>query len=135
MEEERAWKLDAHQARFEAPDTLWMKFQGPISLEASTWVVNVFRELGSQRAFIVAADVAGSTDIDPEGRRYASEHMEPDWFVAIIYIGARLIHRAAAQGIGLVYSLLGKRTNPVYFVSSEAEARDIIAQLRANPPA
>ncbi len=135
MEEERAWKLDAHQARFEAPDTLWMKFQGPISLEASTWVVNVFRELGSQRAFIVAADVAGSTDIDPEGRRYASEHMEPDWFVAIIYIGARLIHRAAAQGIGLVYTLLGKRTNPVYFVSSEAEARDIIARLRANPPA
>jgi hypothetical protein len=61
--------------------------------------------------------------------------MDPEWFVAIIYIGARLIHRAAAQGIGLVYALLGKRTNPVYFVSSEAEARDIIAWLRANPPA
>jgi hypothetical protein len=72
MEHEREWNQGAHQARFEAPDTLWLKFQGPISFENSTWVVNLFRELGSQRALIVAADVAGSTDIDPEGRRYAS---------------------------------------------------------------
>ncbi|WP_309896456.1 hypothetical protein [Archangium sp.] len=135
MAEEREWKQAAHQARFEAPDTVWMKLQGPVSYESLTWIVSLFRELGSQRAFIVVADMTHSTDIDPEGRRYASEHMEPEWFVAIIYIGARLIHRAAAQGIGLVYALLGKKTNPVYFVSSEAEARDIIARLRANPPA
>jgi hypothetical protein len=135
MEEEREWKQAAHRARFEEPDTLWLKFQGPISFENSTWVVNLFQELGSQRAFIVAADMAESTDIDQEGRRYASEHMDPEWFVAIIYIGARLIHRAAAQGIGLVYALIGKKANPVYFVSSEAEARDVIARIRANPPA
>lgn len=135
MSEEREWKLGAHHARFEAPDTLWLKVQGPITHEAASWVMSLFRELGSQGAFIVVADVAGNTTIDAEGRRYLSEHLEPEWFVAIIYIGARLIHRAAAKGIGLVYALIGKRTNPVYFVSSEAEARETIARLRTTDPA
>jgi hypothetical protein len=135
MSEQREWKLGAHRARFEAPDTLWMKFQGPISHEACTWVVSLFRELGDQRALIVVADVAENTTMDAEGRRYASEHLEPEWFVAIIYIGARLIHRAAAKGIALVYALLGKKVTPVYFVATEAEAHDTIARLRTSGPA
>jgi hypothetical protein len=135
MEEAREWKQETHQVRFEAPETLWMTWRGHLSAEACKWVVDLFQELGSQRALIVVADMTEHTTVDAEGRRYLSEHMEPEWFVAIIYIGARLIHRAAAQGIGLVYALLGKKTSPVYFVASEAEARDTIAWLRTHPPA
>ena len=135
MAEEREWKRGAQQARLEAPDMLWMEFQGPVSYECCAWAVNLLRELAGQLPVIVVADVTGSTTMDPEGRRYASEHMEPEWFVAVIYIGARLIHRAVDKGISLVQYLRGMKAPPVYFASNEVEARDLIARLRANPPA
>ncbi|HLM47685.1 MAG TPA: hypothetical protein VK458_27720 [Myxococcaceae bacterium] len=135
MSEQREWKLGAHQARFEAPNTLWMKFQGPISYEAYVWAVNILRELGGQQALIVVADMTENTTMDTEGQRYASEHIEPEWCEAVIYMGARLIHKAGAKGFELVYRLLGKKVPPVHFASTEAQARDTIARLRANPPA
>jgi hypothetical protein len=79
----------------------------------------------------MVADVTENTSLDAEGRRYASEHTDPEWFSSIIYVGARLIHRAAAKGIQLVHNLLGKRHSPVYFASTPAEARDLIARLRS----
>ncbi len=130
MSEPCEWKMGAHHARFEPPDTLWMKNQGPLSFEEFAWTVNLCRELGGQRTFILVVDVAEVTTMDPEGRRYASERMESEWFTAIIYVGARLIHRAAAKGIHLVQHLLGKKLAPLYFVASEEEARQLIAQLR-----
>ena len=108
-----------------------MKYHGPISLEEFTWTVKLCGELGGQRALIAVADMAEGTTLDPEGRRYASEHIEPEWFEAVIYVGARLIHKAAAKGLQFVLFLLGKKTTPVYFVADEAEARDTIARLRS----
>lgn len=133
MSEPREWKLEAHQGRFEPPDTLWLKLQGSISRETFVWTVTLCRELGSQQALFVVADVTETNGMDPEGRRYASEHMESEWIAAVIYIGARLIHKAAAKGIGFVVQhLLGRKTTPVYFVSNEEEARDVLAQLRRS---
>ncbi len=135
MEEECEWKLGAHQARFEAPNTLWMKFQGHLSYEDYIWATKLLQELGEQRSLIVVADMTGSTTMDSEGQRYASEHIEPEWCEAIIYMGARLIHKAAAMGFELVYRLLGKKVTPVHFASSDAEARATIARLRSTHPA
>jgi hypothetical protein len=135
MAEEREWKRGAHRARLEAPDMLWMEYQGPVSYECCTWAVNLLRELAGQRPVILIVDLTGSTTVDPEGRRYASEHVDAEWFVAVIYIGARLIHRAAVKGITLVQYLRGMQAPTVYFASNEAEVRDTIARLRATQPA
>ncbi|HEX8437714.1 hypothetical protein [Archangium sp.] len=109
-----------------------MTHQGPLSLEDYTWTVKLCRELGQQQAFILVTDVTELTASDPEGQRYASEHMEPEWFVAIIYVGARLIHKAGAKGIRFVQQLLGRKPTPLYFAANEAEARRIISQLRST---
>lgn len=130
MSEPCEWKMGAHQARFESPDIVWMKIQGPLSFEEIAWTVHVCREVGGQRPCILVTDLTEGTTMDPEGQRYASEHMESEWFVAIIYIGARLIHKAAAKSIHFVQHLLGKKVTPVYFVSTEAEARHTLSQLR-----
>jgi hypothetical protein len=137
MSEHREWQKGDQSARFEPPDILWIRLRGTVSFEESKWMVSLFQELGSQQAFFVVADMKENTGYDLEGRRYASEHMEPEWFAGILYLGARLIHKAAAKGISLVQRLRGKPTTPVYFVSSEEEAHDLLARLRSakEPPA
>jgi hypothetical protein len=130
MAEQREWRMGVQCARFEPPDILWMKFQGSLSLEEARWLVNLCQELGSQQAFFVVVDLTENIGFDPEARRYVSEHTPSEWFAGVIYIGARLIHKAAAKGISLVQRMLGKVTPPVYFVSTEEEARETIAQLR-----
>jgi hypothetical protein len=132
LSEPREWKMGAHEARFEPPDILWMKYRGPISLDEITWAMGRIREQAAQRALFVVADVTENTSLEPEARRYASERIDPEDFTVVIYIGARLIHKAAAKGIAFVQFLLGRKTTPVYFVSSEAEARDTIARLRRS---
>jgi hypothetical protein len=78
----------------------------------------------------VVADVKEMGTVEPEGLRYVSEHLAREWFSGVIYIRARLLHRALAKGIDLVQRMLGKESGPVYFVSTEEEARNTIAQLR-----
>ncbi|WP_309895176.1 hypothetical protein [Archangium sp.] len=116
---------------------LWIKFRGTVSFEEAKWRVGRFQELGSQQELFVVADMTENSGYDVEGRRYASENIEPEWFSAIVYLGARLIHKAAAKGIALVQRLRGKPTTPVYFVASEEEARHLLARLRSTqePPA
>jgi len=136
MLEHCEWSKGDQSARFEPPDILWIRLRGTVSLEEAKWMVSLFQELGSQQAFFVVADMTKNISYDLEGRRYASENMEPEWFSGIVYLGARLIHKAAAKGISLVQRLRGKPTTPVYFVSSEEEARHLLARLRSTqePP-
>jgi len=136
MLEHQEWKQGDQSVRFEPPDMLWVRFRGTVSFEESRWLVSRFQELGSQQALFVVADMRENTGYDLEGRRYASENMESEWFSGIIYIGARLIHKAAAKGLALVLRLRGKPTVPVYFVSSDEEARHLRARLRTTqvPP-
>lgn len=132
MSEHREWKRGNQSARFEAPDILWVTFRGTVSLEEARWMVGLFQELGRQQELFVVADMTENTGGDLEGRRYASERMEPEWFAGVIYLGARLIHKAAAKGISLVQCLRGKPSTAVYFASSEEEARNIVVRLRSS---
>lgn len=131
MSEHREWKSGNQAARFEPPDVLWIRFRGTISFEDAKWLVSLFQELGSQQAIFVVADMTENVSSDVEGRRYASERMEPEWFAGIIYLRARLIHKAAAKGLSLVQHLRGKPTSPVHFASTEEEARNIVVRLKS----
>jgi hypothetical protein len=134
MQEHLEWRQGAHHARLDPPDFVWLKFKGPISREDAIWTVNLLGELGGQKALFIAADFSENTTIDPEGRRHASEHMLPEWFKGIVYVRTRIIHRAAAKGLQLVQRMLGRGTVPLYFVSTDEEARDTIARLRSQEP-
>lgn len=136
MENPREWTLGAHVLRFEPPDILWAEFRGRTSLAEAVRLVELYEEVGRSRSFFLVADVTNTDTLDQETRRYISEKAEPEWVQGIIYIGARLVQKAVARGIFLVFWLTGRADksvmSKVHFVSTRAEASALIARLR--PP-
>jgi hypothetical protein len=136
MSEQREWKVGNTTLRFEPPDIVWVNTRGRASLEDAVRMVAIYRELGEQRPLVIVADLSEATTLDPEGGRYLSEHAQPEWIQGCIYIGARLLHRAISKGIALAAHLSGRAEasalTKVHFVSSEAQARDLIPQLRTK---
>ncbi|HZI08598.1 MAG TPA: hypothetical protein VEZ71_31570, partial [Archangium sp.] len=82
--------------------------------------------------FISIVDLSETLTVSEESRRYLSENLQPEWFAGVIFIRARLLHKAVATGISLVQRLAGKNVTPPHFVFTEAEARALAAQLRAQ---
>jgi len=124
------WRIGSHHARFESPDILWVKIRGETTLEDSVHFAGLYRELGERQSFFIVGDLTEATTFDTEGRRYMSEHLRPDWFKGNLYVGARLVHRAAMRGITFVYRLTGQAVPELHFVSTEAEACEVVTRLR-----
>jgi hypothetical protein len=136
MPEQREWTVGDTTLRFEPPDFVWVHTRGRATLEDAIRMVEIYRELGEQRPLFIVGDLSKATTLDMEGGRYLSEHVQPEWIRATIYIGARLLHKAISKGIALAAHLTGRAEasalTKVHFVSSEAQARDLISQLRAE---
>ncbi|HEX8440770.1 hypothetical protein [Archangium sp.] len=136
MPEQREWTVGDTTLRFEPPDVVWVRTRGRASLEDAIQMVEIYRELGEQRPLLIVGDLSEATTLELEGGRYLSEHVQPAWIQATIYIGARLLHKAVSKGIALAAHLTGRTDasalTKVHFVSSEAQARDLISRLRAE---
>ncbi len=136
MENQREWTLGAQKLRFEPPDTLWVTFQGRLSLEEVRLLVDCYRELGRAGPFFLVGDLREGGRVDREIQRYFSEHGDTAWVHANIFIGARLAHKAAAKGIFLAAWLTGRtetsEVSKVHFVSTPDEASALVARLRAR---
>ena len=136
MSESREWKVGGTTVRFEPPELAWVHTRGSASLEDAVRLVDVYRELGEQQPLLIVSDLSEATTLDLEGGRYLSEHVQPEWILGTIYIGARLLHRAVAKGIALAAHLAGRAEasalTRVHFVSSEAQARDLITRMRSE---
>ena len=133
MEQQREWRIGSSELRFEPPDLLWAEFRGELTLEETRRLVDVYRELRS-RPFYMVADLREVTAIPEETRRYLSEHADPRWILGVIYVGARLVHRAAAKGLIIAAWLLGRAEKSdlarIHFVSTHAQAQEILTRLR-----
>jgi len=136
MSESREWKVGGTTVRFEPPELVWVHTRGSASLEDAVRLVDVYRELGEQQPILIVSDLSEATTLDLEGGRYLSEHIQPEWILGTIYIGARLLHRAVAKGIALAAHLSGRAEasalTRVHFVSSEAQARELITRMRSE---
>jgi hypothetical protein len=136
MGEQREWTLGAHRLRLEPPDTLWVAYQGSISLEEVRLLVDCYRELGRSGPFFLVVDLREAGRVYSEIQRYFSEHADTAWVHANIFIGARLAHKASAKGIFLAAWLTGRsQTNElskIHFVSTPDEASELVARLRAR---
>jgi hypothetical protein len=136
MKERREWRIRDNTLHFELPDILWAEFRGTTTLEDAIPLVALYRELGTSRPFFLVADMKEADTPDPEGRRYLSEQARPEWVLGIVYIGARLVQKAAAKGIFLAAQLTGNADasglSKVHFVSTPAEAYELVARLRAR---
>ena len=136
MSEPREWKVGSTTVRFEPPELVWVHTRGGASLEDAKQLVEIYRELGQQRPILIVGDLSEATTLDLEGGRYLSEHIQPEWILGTIYIGARLLHRAISKGIALAAHLAGRTEasalTRVQFVASEAQARELVDRLRAE---
>lgn len=136
MEDQREWRLGANVFRFEPPNILWGDLHGELSLEQTRDLVELYRQLGTSRPFFLVLDMKDAVTLGQEPRRYISENAPPEWVLGIIYVGARLAHKAVARGILLAAYLTGRADKgelaKVHFVATHGEASALIDRLRSR---
>jgi hypothetical protein len=136
MSSRREWEIERNTLRFEPPDVLWVEFRGVTTLNGARRIVDLYRELGESRPFFMVADMKEADLLDPETGRYISEHVQAEWIQGIVYIGARLVHKALARGIVLAAQLTQKADESalakLHFVSTKEQAHALLVQLRAR---
>jgi hypothetical protein len=128
----REWRFGSTHIWFEPPDILWHKSRGVTPLAECMAYMEVYRELGSKEPFFSVVDMTEAGTLEEECRRYVSEAAQTEWFKGIIYIRARLLHKAIATSIGVFHRLIGRPTLDAHFVATEEEARAIIARIRGG---
>lgn len=130
MSRQSEWAFGEQRAWVEAPDILWAKFRGAITVETSQWSCTVYREMSESGQFYLAADITGSY-LSPESRGYLVEHAKPDWFRGIVYIGAGLDQKATTKSLMVRSMLSGGVPLDVQYVDTLEQARAWIEQHRA----
>jgi hypothetical protein len=135
MEQQREWTVGTSVLRFEPPNVLRAQFRGSFSLDETKRLMDVYREVyGSSGPFFLVADLSEVTRISEDTRHYFSENSEPTWTLGVIYVGARLVHRAAAKGLIIAAWLLGRAEKSdlarIHFVSTHAQAQELLTRLR-----
>ncbi|REG29620.1 hypothetical protein ATI61_107316 [Archangium gephyra] len=131
MPQPREWSFGTHRAWFEPPDVLWMKIRGETSLQDAITILEVYREVGNQQRFFLVTDLSEATSVDLKARDHVSWNFHTEWFHGAIYIGAGLMQRAVATSMSFFHSLTGQATRPQHFVSTENDARALIAEERS----
>ena len=134
MEHQREWTIGASVLRFEPPDILWAEFRGTLSLEETVRLMDVYRELSRPRPFFLVADIREVDTLSEDVRRYFSENVDTQWVLGVIYVGARLAHKAAVKGMLVAAWMLGRteksELSKVHFASTHAQAQELLARLR-----
>ena len=130
MEPKREWVFGDCRASFEEPDLLLVE-PGPTSLEVARFLVDVYRELGTQRPFFLLVKV-GESPLSVEARGYFRQHLRSEWFRASFLIGAGVMVRAVGKALYAGGIFIRAWTAKIYYVDTEEEARARVTQLRAE---
>jgi hypothetical protein len=133
----REWKIEGYTLNFEPPDLLMVEFRGPLSMEGTIRLVDVYREVAESQPYFMVADMKEAEPLDPECGRYISEHVSFEWVRGVIYVGGRLVNKAVAKGIVLAAQLPEQQVDPrtlakIHFVSTMDQAHHLIARMRAQ---
>lgn len=131
MPQQRDWTIGTHHAWLESPDELWLKVRGDTSLQDAITLLEIYRALGSQRPLFLVTDLTEATSVDLKARDHISWNGRPEWFRSAIYIGAGLMQRAVASSMTFLHSLTGHAAMAQHFVTTEDEARALLAQERS----
>mgnify|MGYP007050628847 CR=1 FL=1 len=142
MRERPDWTIGRHTFRWDAPDVLWVRFEGNNTLEEAIEMVRLYKDLGERQPYFILANSEAAGQLHLEARRHLSEHMRPEWFHGIIFYNTRLLHRAMARGLILAAELFHARPpqasvmhERLHFVATQAHARALVDALRPQGPA
>ena len=125
----KEWTFGAHSARWEEPDLLRVKWQGPTRVEDVDSVLAILEEVASERPIFVISDVTRST-IDKAAREHMSQSLRAEWFHGLIYVGADALQRAITKAIVIALYFTGKWRVDVEFAATEEEALHIVQRVR-----
>ncbi len=131
MEAEK-WTFNAHEAHFEPPDVVWIKWHGKTELEDVRWAANLYRQLATARGPLYIASDVRDASISADARNYIAREAKPEWFRVALYMGAGLPQRAMGKAINLALMLLGKPTVEMVFVDDVVQMREWIERRRAR---
>ncbi|MET0402472.1 MAG: hypothetical protein ABW123_08715 [Cystobacter sp.] len=144
MPSPQKWMIGPHAFHFEPPDVLHITYQGALDPEQAVRMVALKRELAAACPLYTVVDMRNAHPLEPEVQRYLSENALGEWFLATIYFGSRLVHRAMIKGIVLAshathaqslaheQELLRRGLNTIHFTSTREEAEQLIQTLRAS---
>jgi hypothetical protein len=127
----REWTIGRHQAHLEEPDLLVVKLGGPTGIADARALTELYRELGSHQPIFAIINVTGSP-ADAEARSYYTREARPEWFRAIVYVGAGVVERAVGKAMAVAFSFAGRSKTEFLYASTQEEARGLIDQLRAK---
>ncbi|WP_309890170.1 hypothetical protein [Archangium sp.] len=136
MEQKREWTVGASVLRFEPPDLVWADFRGTLTVEDIARLMEIYRELHRSGPFFMVADLRALDTLTEEVRRYFSENVDSKWIHGVIYVGARLVQKAAVKGLLVASWLLGRteksELSKIHFASTHAQALELLDRLRAQ---
>jgi len=133
MESKREWVFGACRVVLEEPDVLLVN-PGPTSLEVARFLVDLYRELGSQRPLFLIVMIKGHP-LTMEARGYFRQHIHTEWFRSVIFIGAGIMERALGKALYAGGVFIRAWKADIYYVHTEEEARVRLSQLRAKQEA
>ena len=131
MDHRQDWTFGTNRAWLEPPDMLWAQFRGVLDLESARWSASLYQGLGTFQPIYLLADITGSRHTS-EGRKHLAEHNRPEWFHAIVYIGASAEQRAVSTGFMLAFLKGGKQPCEFVYMDTPEQAREWVAQHRAR---
>jgi hypothetical protein len=125
----KEWTFGTHSARWEEPDLLRVKWQGPTRVQDADCVLAILEEVAAERPIFVISDVSKST-IDKAAREHLSQGLRAQWFHGLIYVGADALQRAITKAIVIALYFTGKWRVDVEFAATEEEALHIVSRVR-----
>ena len=127
----REWTIRAHRAVYELPDTLHVTFSGPTTLEDTKEALKMYEEAAKERPYYLLADIKHSS-LDSASRKYLADHLRPEWFRGVVYVGAGLPLKIVTKALTVMVLFNAPAPYEVHFADSVEEARAVIAGLRAK---
>lgn len=129
----REWSSAEFRGYFEAPDLLLATFTGDVDLETARQASEMYREAAASGPCFAILDITGSS-ISAEAREHFIQALGPEWFRAVIYVGAGVVQRTMTKAMMLAFYFTGKWKPEFHFADSEAEARALVEALREKSP-
>ncbi len=128
---QESWTFGTHQARFEPPDILWVKFVGPTRVVDAYRMVDICRPLFERGPLYWVGEVAESS-IEADARQVLVQNIKWEVFPLGIMVGAGFVQRAMSKAMALALLFMGKTGPRLEFASTLEQARQIIERDRAE---
>ena len=131
MTSTREWTFGPHWAHLLQPDVLWVKFDGPTTLEDAKNAVEVYREACAQEPKYALFDISKSS-IDSPARKYLADSVDASWFKGAVYVGAPFMLKTITKALTVMILFNAKQPYEVEFADDEAGALRHVEKWRSQ---